>query len=118
MHVVAQACERGSGTKTVRGNCRSCEAPGEFVSKQNVAKLRALVGPQPVVSSLSLEIGKIQFSAMELGGPGENSSGGRGPEEIEQKVTEDERRKVINGEGFLKTIRASLLFLRTQRPHC
>ena len=41
---------------------------------------------------------------MELRGSGENSSGGHGPEEIEEKVGEDERGKVINGEGFLKTI--------------
>jgi hypothetical protein len=36
---------------------------------------------------LTLEIGKVQFSAMELRGRGKNSSGGRGPEEIEQKVS-------------------------------
>jgi hypothetical protein len=84
--------------------------PGEFVSEQNVAKFRALIGPEPVVLPLTLEIGKIQFTAMELRGCGENSSGGRSPEEIEQKVSQRERRKVINGEGFLKTIRRQFSF--------
>jgi hypothetical protein len=43
-------------------------------------------------------------------GSGENSSGGRGPEEIEHKVSEDERRKVINGEGSLQAIRRHFSF--------
>ena len=52
---------------------------------------------------------------MELRGRGENSSGGRGPEEIEQKVSQHERRKVINGEGFLKTIRRHFSFCEHSR---
>jgi hypothetical protein len=45
---------------------------------------------------------------VELRECGETSSGGRGPEEIQQKVSEDEWRQVINGEGFLALRRNSM----------
>jgi hypothetical protein len=101
----AQARKRGSGAKAVRGNRRSCEAPREFVGKENVAELRALVGAQPVISPLPLQIGKIQCPAVELRGRGQDSPGGRGANEVEHKVSQGEGREMINGEGLLQALR-------------
>src|SRR5713226_2200952 len=95
----------GLWAKAVRGNRRSCEAPSEFVGKENVAELRALVGAQPVISPLPLQIGKIQCPAVEPRGRVQDSPGGRRANEVEHKVSQDARREMINGEGLLQALR-------------
>src|SRR5260370_39503534 len=76
----------GSGAKAVRGNRRSCEAPREFVGKENVVELRALVGAQPVISPLPLQIGKIQGPAVEPRGRVQDSPGGRRADDVEAQA--------------------------------
>jgi hypothetical protein len=81
------------------------QPPGQLVGEQDVGELGLVVGLGAGVVPFTLEVSEVDAPLSMRVGRNRDHSGRRAvPQPVEEQVSEEERRKVVNGEGAFEAV--------------